>query len=274
MNYSFVWMDYSGELVKKIKTPGLAGTNVYVHTKTGKILLDTNTGGVIKDSIYHPCQLAIFDPYTKEYKVVREMPYEENWITSTGFSTFGDNIYFKPISWDTIYDIREADMVPKYILDFGKYSKPKAYYKDGSYEYTRTNNMTGLVQSNIFFKESDHYIISTHRVINEGRIFHYFDKKTELSHVYNRFINAYVGQTDIISLDKGVLPFFSYEDKLILIYEPVQLIRGYNSLTMDLKPNELEIFKKENPKFVDLVSNLKETDNPVLALYSFRRDNK
>jgi hypothetical protein len=273
MNYAFGWMDYSGEFVKKIKTPGLVGKNLYVHPKTGKILLDTSIGGVIKDSIYHPYQLAIFDPNTKEYKVVREMPYEENWLTSTGFSTFGDNVYFKAISWDTIYDIGEEDMVPKYIFDFGKYSKPKDYYK-GPYEYTRSNNMTGIVQRNILFKESDHYIISIHGVYNEGRLFHYYDKKTETSHVYNRFMNAYVGQTDIITLDKVILPFYSYKDRLIFIYEPVQLIKEYNRLKMELKPNELEIFKKENPKFVDLVSNLKETDNPVLALYSFRRDNK
>jgi hypothetical protein len=205
--------------------------------------------------------------------VVREMPYEENWLTSTGFSTFGDNVYFKAISWDTIYDIGEEDMVPKYIFDFGKYSKPKDYYK-GPYEYTRSNNMTGIVQRNILFKESDHYIISIHGVYNEGRLFHYYDKKTETSHVYNRFMNAYVGQTDIITLDKVILPFYSYKDRLIFIYEPVQLIKEYNRLKMELKPNELEIFKKENSKFVDLVSNLKETDNPVLALYSFRRDKK
>ena len=276
MNYTFGWMDYSGEYIKKIKTPGLAGTNVYVHPKTGKILLDTSSGGVIKDSIYHPCQLAILDPNTNEYKVVREMPYEENWLTSTGFSTFGDNIYFKSTSWDTIYAIGEEDMVPKYIFDFGKYSKPKAYYKDGPYEYFKSNNMTGLVLKNWIFKEGEDYIISIHGVHSEGRIFHHYDKKTETSHVYNRFMNDYVGQTDIITfeLDKVILPFYSYKDKLVFIYEPVQLIRNYNRLTMELKPDELEIFKKDNPRFIKLISNLKETDNPVLALYSFRRDNK
>ncbi len=274
MNYAFGWMDYSGEFVKKTKAPGLAGNNLYVHPKTGKILLDTSTGGVIEDSIYHPCQLAIFDPNTNEYKVVRQMQYQENWTTSTGFSTFGENIYFKPTSWDTIYDIEEDDMVPKYIFDFGKYSKPKAYYEDGPYEYTRSNNMTGLVHWNMFFKESDYYIISIHGVWDEGRLFHYYDKKTKISNVYNRFMNAYVGQPDILPLDKGGLPSYSYEDKLIFIYEPVKLISGYKRLTMDLKPDELEIFKKENPKFVDLVSNLEETDNPVLAMYSFRRDKK
>ena len=274
MNYTFGWMDYSGEFVKKIKTPGLAGMNLFVHPRTGKILLDTSSGGVIKDSIYHPCQLAIFDPNLREYKVVREMAHDENWLSATGFSTFADNVYFKPTSWDTIYTIGEEDMVPKYILDFGKYSKPKAYFKDGHYEYIKLNNMTGLVHMNMFFKESDYDIVTIHRVYNEGRLFHHYDKETETSHVYDRFINAYVGQTDIIPLEKGVLPFFSYQDKLIFIYEPVKLIWDYHQLTMKLKPDELDIFKKENPKFVDLIKNLKESDNPVLALYSFRRDNK
>ena len=123
MNYTFGWMDYSGKFLKKIKVQGLAGKNIYVHPKTGKILLDTSAGGVIKDSIYHHCQLVIFDPKTKKYNAIREMPHYENWLSATGFSKYADCIYFKPTSWDTIYSIGEQDMSPKYIFDFGRYSK-------------------------------------------------------------------------------------------------------------------------------------------------------
>jgi hypothetical protein len=45
-----------------------------------------------------------------------------------GFSVYGENVYYKPIMWDTIYLVMEDGVTPAYVFDFGKHSKPAEIY--------------------------------------------------------------------------------------------------------------------------------------------------
>lgn len=269
----FVRMSFTGNIIEKTKVPGLVGYGIYIHPETGHYLLDTSPAGILSEKNgYETWQLVIFNPADNSYKPLLKTGQFDDWFSVTGFSPYRNMIYYKPSNWDTIYSVEEEEVVPRYVFDFGKYSKPKGFLTEiDSVRLAAMKSAGGFIRNHLFFKEAESYIISTHEVYRQGRILHFYNKATQTSTVYNSYINDYIGILKASQFDSGrSLPWFSYGDQLVFKYEPTELLKNYARLCESMSASELASFKQRNPHFVSLVGRLKETDNPVLALYTVR----
>lgn len=180
-------------------------------------------------------------------------------IGGNRFYRFGDYFYMKPIDddADTIYRIDENGLSAAWYVDFGKHAVPEKYLpKD--------------------FTSARHNLIETSYCRNIDNIFEtreflyffYFQGRNTKNVFYSKKSGQVIhGNLQLFGCFNPLAFIGTHKDQLVCSVEPYLIINAlksnnFSSCLPDL-PNKPEIIRK--------LLILKETDNPVLFLVTFKK---
>jgi len=185
---------------------------------------------------------------------------------------FSDNVYFKPVTWDTIYRISGNKAIPEYYLDFGKHSLPnRMHYAKTELEYFSLRNSNPIAAFiHYFWAETNNFFIGAFKVGSIGDVLFIQGKSSGKSLAVNQFQNDYIGETNPAALSKGYLPQKVISDTLVILHEPSVLINGLQDIKHSLTSEDFREFKESNYQYVEMVEKLNITDNPIIGLYPLK----
>lgn len=186
----------------------------------------------------------IFHNYLK-FKKTNEVTV---WMGHGWFYKFDENLFFFELFNDTIFQIFENKLVPKYLLKMGKYSPP--YEKQASVKFMR--------------EEADNFFFVRNILESSNNIFFSIDYGLNQ---YGGFFNKENNKT-FISSGKG---FFNDLDNFIP-FGPKSVYNN-NYLVGFAEANEILTWFEKNPDIVSKLPtnlqkfrNLKLNDNPVVMI--------
>lgn len=270
---SIVSMNYQGNDVKKFPAKNIVAQALSVHPVTKHILIDLAYGGIFNpDNIqkYQYFQVLVFDPSNNTYRTWLPMEANIRTLCPSGFTLWGNTVYYKPRIWDTIYQVGIDDVKPRYILNFGDNSKPKELLNTADESLImKLRKVPGFVYEHLKFVETDDYILSTHEINRGNPILHLRNKHSGEISVFNKYINDYLGDTRELSLRRYVSSEFG-DGTMVVNYEPIELLKNHERLKSILTADELSQFMINNPSYATMIASLNENDNPVLAIYRFK----
>ena len=113
--------------------------------------------------------------------------------------------------------------------------------------------------------------IGVFRVTKKGPYLFIMDKNNKGSISAVEFTNDWIGELAYSSIIE-FKPLATLGDIVVFAHEPAHLIRNMEKLRKEISQEQFRKFKKLNPDFVNMVSNLKESDNPVLGFYQLKKD--
>lgn len=236
--------DEKGNLNKKIKTPNntqslavlndntyVAYIGNYIGNEKTKLVIYNTDGTIIKE---YP-NFRTYEPTTR-VAVWR----------SSYFYKFNTNLYFFEQFTDTIFQVTENELFPKYVLKLGEYAPP--------YEM---QNSEKFVSENYYFTEN----------IFEGQRYLFFiinyknqkycgmhDKKNKDTEIT---VNTEGFKNDI----DNFIPFQYYSvnnnGELVGFQEAYKIVEWFNNY-----PEKIENL----PPYLKKLKNIKETDNPVVMI--------
>lgn len=268
-----VRMDYLGNIISKIKLPEVVSYAVVLHPSENLYLIETSCGQIInrsvkqEDSYFHFCT---YNPESGKLTPWLKRTSGTRLVGPPSFSFYNKDAFYLPLNWDTVYLVGESTVSPAYYFDFGKHTKPKGFDNESDQTTKREMSATpGFVYQHIRFHITDEYLISTHE-INRGKpIFHIYYKKSQQTKVFNCYINDYLGQTAERSLIRYIRSWF-IDNYMIIAYEPTELIKSYYSLKERMSASDFKRFNSQNKYLSDIIRDIKEDDNPVLAFYKIK----
>ena len=222
---------------------------------------DTYVGYISNADSYATIRIAFFD---KKGVLVDSIPNYRSWKrTVTGFGGSGDtdnwvyvfdkNMYYKDLFCDTLYQIKDFKLHPRYVFNTGGLAVPYELqeggrfdqFGNGSDKYEKYMNITKILEDNRYmyiafdFKKNDYKFV--------------YDKKegNQMTIPLHGFEN---------DLDGG-LPFW-----------PEQMISGNEMMCSFTAEQLLKLDKSKitNEKLKNLLNNLKEDDNPVVAIVTLK----
>ena len=264
-------MNFKGDFIKKIPAKTFYAYNFLIQSDTDKIIVDlSNSGFVDKPNNTNIFHVLYFDPVSGAVKTFLPMNRVGIFLTENSLYRFNGNIFYNPPIMDTIYQVNKESLTPRYILDFKKHSKdPEVFNTKDPVKY-KSFEKNGTIWEHYDFKETERYIYSMYYAIGQKWYFHVFNKKTGKSIVYNKVINDYFGQTQAKDMFFFDFPVALYKDRIVLLYQPTQILKDFNSLKKTLSKEQFEKFKQQNLQLVNMIENLKKEDNPVLGFYKFK----
>lgn len=182
------------------------------------------------------------------------------------FYYFKDSIrFFKPLN-DTIYDIQDRFITPKYIIDFGE--------KRVNREQLLNRPIQNIIE---FFSilKSNEYAFNVANVTETGThllfTYHYQEKTFHV--VFNK-LNGKVTQSSKRRFDYfGSLsrassidnfPKGSFNDQFIEVLESYEFISTIDSLKKSLSGVQWSLFESESHELLKFYENAKVGDNPIL----------
>jgi hypothetical protein len=272
--------DFNGNIIK-IRNKELiqfaaGGYNILQDSRSSNYVFDANRIGDPKKEEYSRPKLCIYDDKADTlYPVL---------YNSLGFKapgiihyhqiySYDSCVYYKPYDWDTIYKIVDTRALPYYQLNYGKYSKPEGLNTARNFDEWVNLKMSkpNFVQHHTFWRETNQYYIGIFGVTRIGSIFYIFDKNRLKSKSSEQIRNDWIGEEEYNPVHE-FKPRTVYNDILVLVHNPNDLIKNLERIEKKLTQEELKVFKEKNSAFVKIVSGLKEADNPVLGFYKLRSD--
>ena len=237
--------DSRGNLIKEIKTPNarslaLLNDSIYIG------YIPNHTGN-------EKTKLIVFDigqNIIKEYPNFRTFEPTSTYVSwpASWFYKFENDLFFFELFTDTIFQITEKELLPKYQLKLGEYAPP--YEMQGSREFIE-NRGDYFFTRDIF--ESQRYLFFSIEY-NDNRYCGIYDKKTE--------------ETKITSSPDGFendidnfIPFQYYSvnnnGELVGFKEAYEIVEWFNN-----NPSETENL----PPSLQKLKNITENDNPIVMI--------
>jgi hypothetical protein len=189
----------------------------------------------------------------------------EDWMkkilyTNPGcFSTDDSNCFFIPTHNDTIYKLNGTTPEPYLNIDFGKLTLTK----DAITEKSKTNDkhfisVDDFATISRFYNTKDYSILSFS-----------YKKDLKLALIKNPDTLIIVGSGVISTEDTDYLPFWpiaSYKNKFVSIIYSNNVIYALQNHTKNIDMKKTKIYQQLGN---DLL-NFKDTDNPIIAIYSLK----
>ena len=177
-------------------------------------------------------------------------------------SVYGDVVYFKPEYENTIYQIKEGEISPIYVLSFGSKTFPDLFSVPSHKNRTEWVHLVNEKVANIYYYvETSEYILMSF-ILDHQYCLGIYNKHTQTTEIARQ--TCYVGEYlfsfgQIRGMDQSAIySILNYEE----IYE---VWHGHN---------EFVNFEKDYPKQVDnlrkLFPHLEENGNPFIAIYSLK----
>ncbi len=261
-NKCFYSMDYSGRIVEMIKVDGYFGSGLYYDRSTNKYLLDVSAGITFDNSnppVLKPYHIVIYDQDSKTNNFLLPFSLRNSFASPYGFTNDGKNILYKPPIVDTVYIVKNDKLYPKYRFDFGEFSKPDRILqtKDEA-EFFSIIQESRFMLSNWVFMENDRIAYSLHESTRGEYYINIYDKYQDLCGTFGSVLNDYVGQEKEKTIKPSEVPMGIFNNMLVFLHEPRYLLQhaNYN--------------KDVGNRLVELLSEITEIDNPILAFYPIK----
>lgn len=182
-------------------------------------------------------------------------------------SQYNKKTYYIEAYNDTIYQINNKTVFPKYIMDYGKFSTPierreKIELGKEIRNSEEMNNMITVIQND-----------STIFVLNSNKnsfIYTFYDIKSGLS----RSVKT-IGNDLIFPSITAMFPKGSFEDKHFIVpIDPYSLHANYRSIVKNSSKIELDKFLQDTKtrNMMQILSNTNENSNPVLAIIKVKKE--
>ncbi len=273
----FICMDHQGNFFERIRIDNAYGYPMFKNPFTDQLLLDLASGAAFdpnntRDQTHY--HILSYNRESGKTDLWLPMPHNYRIMMRSGFSVFGEKVYYKPIVWDTIYQVMEDGVTPAYVFDFGKHSKPAEIYtaKDVETFNVISRKYSGYAFAHYGFKETTSSIISIHSVAGSGRIMNIFNKKNSESHAYSSYRNDFLGQMKPVSFDNfGLInEHKSNPDILVTAYSVNYILRNDKELRERISQADYRRFMAANPSYAKMIREIKESDNHVIAIYPIK----
>ena len=188
----------------------------------------------------------------------------ESFLRLNTFASSGRNLYFNYPLCDTIFSIKDRDVLPAYYVDFGAkridYSLVEA--KDDALAIL--NKISGKAYLEILGFQVRPNFLCLEIGNNENNAFLAFCFKD------NRMVGGHYVVDDMffkknyISLKYKYMPRNMDGDCLLWPLPTFFLLKGYKQYKAHLSSEEWKLFCKKNKRLIELCESLSEEDNPVL----------
>lgn len=261
-----------GEFVNEIET----GLDAYSFTK----LNNGNFAVYIGSGYYNEntnCRLNILDPNGNILK--KFIPIKDNEAKFlhlgdlTNFQAFQKEISFLYSFNDTIYNISDNRLKPKYYVDFGNSKVPEDYlertYSDIR-DFLETLKKTDYGFRSIGFFETTNTIASSFMHRNDI-IHYYYSKKTGKTKVVNEYRSENLFPLSSYPSNYSNLPKASFNDKLYSLIDSHKLIERVENVKSNLSTNEWTDYVKKNSALMTIYKKLNITDNPILMIGELKK---
>lgn len=175
---------------------------------------------------------------------------EKFYLISPTIHKFGETVYIKPVTSDTVYIARDRTLVPKYRVDTKKIGGEANFANEiTSSEYEALIKRAAEFFDFVDADEHSNFSVSTPP---DSKVDHYlYSKKTGKVYYFERMNLKSAAEF----MDYTVMsPKTSYEDKLVSLVEAFHIAQFQEAL------------KATIPETADI----KEEDNPVVVLYTLK----
>ena len=192
----------------------------------------------------------------------RESQLNEKLVPLFFFDHNYTNTYYTESYNDTIYEINENSIWPKYIMDYQQYSMPEKD-KGKSASERRSKNPKSIDHMTVTIQND-----STLFVLNSGFfnhfIFTFYNKKSKASKSFSEVAN------DILGPAVQIFPIGIFEDKYFIIpVEPSIIHMIYKEgILKKLNKEQIKEFNQseETKTFREILNRTNENSNPVLLI--------
>lgn len=252
IGWDFATLEYStnGDIINKVKVQRYPRDIAWLKGNYYALFYMKSSN---KDNL----QLLIYDQKNQKeiWKFYDNRDFKEtNKYTyfGTHFYRFDDQLFMKEFFNDTIFQIKEEKMLPKYLFESGRYSPP--FYEKSTFDFTKYHNISSIIETEnwIFF------------VLNFQKRTHYccFDKKANKIKITGGITDNCGGFENDID---GFVPFrpqtLSDKNELVGFVYPYQIKQWFeeNQNKAIQIPSKFKYFK-----------NIQMNDNPVLMLVKLK----
>ena len=200
--------------------------------------------------------------YDKKGILVDSIPNYRSWkrtktsYGNSGYETcmylFNNSLYYKDIYCDTLYQIKDFELHPRYVFNTGGLAVPYEIQEGGRYEFTeditdkyeKYINIIKILEDNRYLYITFDYRKKFYRIV--------YDKKDDNKNAFSPlFVN---------DLDGG---FAFWPEKMISDNEMMCVFSAEQLLTLDKS-------KITDEKLKNILNNLQEDDNPVVAIVTLK----
>ncbi|WP_430972037.1 6-bladed beta-propeller [Sunxiuqinia rutila] len=249
--YSLLEYNVSGQLIGKLETFPWTSYVTRLNQENYAAFFVNDRGNDSRMRIYNQQDGKIVSEFpnykqTIEANVVRKLGLE-GW-----FYYKGDSLLFKEYLNDTIFQVTEQKLIPKFVFNSGEFSPP--------YEERETFNPVDYHRIDLIM-ESKRYLFF--RFI--------FKKKTHFS-LYDKITRT----SRISSLDKQQTSGYQNDLDNFVMFCP-QALSNNNELVGFIEPYQLLEWFKKNPEQIPMLpphlqklKNIKKYDNPVVVIATLK----
>ena len=225
--------------------------------------------GCFKKNIYK--KNTAMQDFVLSRELLRELA-EKRFMNKSGHNglhVFQDSLYYKDIFCDTLYNITDFTLQPRYIFDTGGLAVPYEIQTEGQYDDRRGDNLWEKYFIIHKIKESSKHLYFTieHRQQIFPAIYNKSHNKLQIMNPVAMYTPSqwrnmigdlkYGFENDL----DGGLPFWPQQmvsdNEMMCVYTAAEL------LAMDAS-------KVTDPKLKKLLNSLKEDDNPVVAIVTLK----
>ena len=205
-----------------------------------------------------------------EYRLVNNIngPYT-TYPGSGKFYVFQDSLYYKDIFCDTLYNITDFTLQPRYIFNTGGLAIPYEIQAEGQYDDRRGDNLWDkyFIINKINESSKHLYFTIEHRQQIFPAIYEKSQNKLQIMNPVTKPATSqwrnmigdlkYGFENDL----NGGLPFWPQQmvsdNEMMCVYTAAELL-------------EMDASKVTDPKLKKLLNSLKDDDNPVIAIVTLK----
>ena len=210
--------------------------------------------------------------------IAKFLPINENFETIlvrdfNNFSKYKNNWSFFHSYNDTVYEILDTkNVVPRYLVDFGKYKIPKQILMK-KFKDAKELGLTILKSNYVYrfgnFREFENIIFFSF-IHNLKRYHVYYSKLSRELRCFNTLIIDLDNSNLEISLQINDKALAAYENNLIFILEPHEFVSIIDNKKKSMPQKDWYKFKEKNHHLIDLYESTTNMDNPILMFFEIK----
>lgn len=214
----------------------------------------------------------IIDKNGDTLKLIKDEPYySKGRMPSPSIWNYNDTVRVLTCINDTVYSVTKNEILPAYILNFGKYKVTREAFEDVRLLQDERNK---FIQS-LSFCETSRYVLAMFQYDNKRWVAMYDKLATEIFawNIKPKNVNKYgflEGGGWINDIDGGVAPTYFNSinnDYFAINVQPEELKNQFteNKRSVDIKYGDKQI------KLESLINSLNEDENPIIIIYKLKK---